>query len=159
MRARFCLVLAAVSLLSACSKSDSGEAPAGSGAPTVGSAASPAAASGGACDVVSCANFSGAPGYAAGKVEALPSIPPPPSGSSTCGGTASMRANYYTTTQSPEQIIAYYEKELPARGFTLKPRQPGVKACSLELSFHKEKLQIGNITAFAGGFGVLYAGK
>ena len=86
-------------------------------------------------------------------------MPPPPPGSSTCGGTETFRANYYTTTQTPDQVVAYYEKELPAHGYTLKPRHPGSRACSLELSFHKAGLQIGNITAFVGGFGVMYMGK
>jgi hypothetical protein len=70
-----------------------------------------------------------------------------------------MHVNYYTTAQSPEDVVTYYEKELPARGFTLKARQPGAKPCSLDLGFQKPGLQIGHITAFVGGFGVLYLGK
>lgn len=158
-------LVATVFVLAACSKRESGS----SGAPPVASVSaatvatpvsSPAvAASAGACDVVSCLNFNGAPGYAAGKEDALPSVPPPPSGSSICGGSTSMHVNYYTTAQSPDAVVTYYEKELAARGFTLRPRQPGTKPCALDLGFRKAGLQIGHITAFVGGFGVMYLGK
>jgi len=109
--------------------------------------------------VVSCASFLGAPDYSAGRLTTLASMPAPPSAVTLCGGSISLRSNYYTTTLTPEQVIAYYEKELPGLGFTVKPRQPGMKPCSLMLSFHKEKLQLGNIAAFVGGFSVLYGGK
>jgi hypothetical protein len=151
----------ACSILLACSKPDTGASPAARASAATTAPGSPAAtsSSGGACDVVSCLNFSGAPGYVEGKADALPSVPPPPSGSSICGGSSKMRVNYYTTARTPDQIVAYYEKELVANGFTLKPREPGLKPCSLKLGFHKQGLEIGNITAFAGGFGVMYLGK
>jgi hypothetical protein len=157
-------LIATVFVLAACNKSESG-APGPSPAASVSTAvatpvASPGAtASAGACDVVSCLNFNGAPGYVAGKEDALPSVPPPPSGSSICGGSASMHVNYYTTAQSPDAVVTYYEKELAVRGFTLKPRQPGTKPCALDLGFHRAGLQIGHVTAFVGGFGVMYIGK
>ncbi len=155
-----CLVVTAASLLVACSKPNAGPSPSGSGtAAQASSAAAPAPAVGGACDVVTCANFMGAPDYAAGRLTTLASMPAPPPASTLCGGSISLRSNYYTTTLTPEQVIAYYEKELPGLGFTVKPRQPGIQPCSLTLSFRKEKLQLGNISAFVGGFSVLYAAK
>jgi hypothetical protein len=157
-------LIATAFVLSACSKPESGpsgSSPAASVSAAVAApVASPAAtASAGTCDVVSCLNFNGAPGYVAGKEDALPSVPPPPSGSSICGGSPSMHVNYYTTAQSPDAVVTYYEKELAVRGFSLKPRQPGTKPCALDLGFHKAGLQIGHITAFVGGFGVMYLGK
>ena len=152
----FCLV--------ACSKGD--HAPAG--APSASSAPAPApspsagaaAQAAGACDVVTCANFMGAPGYVGGHAETLATFPPPPPGASLCGGSTTFGAtNYYTTSQSPADVIAYYEKELPSRGFTLKPRKDGPRACSLMLSLHKKPMDIGNVMAFAGGFSVMYGGK
>jgi hypothetical protein len=157
-------LIATVFVLAACSKPESGSSltsPVASASAAVATpVASPVAtASAGACDVVSCLNFNGAPGYVAGKEDALPSVPPPPSSSSICGGSTSMHVNYYTTAQSPDAVVTYYEKELAARGFTLKPRQPGTKPCALDLGFRRAGLQIGHVTAFVGGFGVMYLGK
>jgi len=160
MRVHHLVSALAVLALLACSRSDagsSGSASPSASASTSGPAGQQASA---ACDVVSCANFSGAPSYQAGHAETLATFPPPPTGASLCGGSTAFGAtNYYTTSQSPADVIAYYEKELPSHGFALKPHGNGPRACSLELSFHKKPLELGNVIAFVGGFSVMYGGK
>jgi hypothetical protein len=152
------LLLAAA--LAGCHKDTGGPSPSASASAAEGTASTaPASGAGGACDVVSCLNFS-APGLVAGRATDLPGVPPPPPGAVLCGGTASLHANYYTTTQKPEDVITYYEKLLPAQGFTLKgPHGPGNKACSLTVSFHKKRLELGNVFAYVGGFSVSYFGN
>jgi hypothetical protein len=153
-------VLAALGFLALANCSKSGGGPSGSASASAAPVGSAAPQTSGACDVVSCANFSGAPSYTAGKAATIPEMPPPPPGASLCGESTSFGpTNYYTTSQSPADVIAYYEKELPPKGFTLKPHGNGPRACSLMLDFHKKPLEIGNVVAFVGGFSVMYLGK
>ncbi len=144
-----------------CHKGTAAPSPDGSPSAALGtaSAASPGGNAAGACDVVSCLNFSGSPGYVAAQATDLSDVPPPPPGAVLCGGTKQFRANYYTTSQKPEDVIAHYEKLLPPQGFTLKPHAPGNKPCSVMVSFHKKSLEIGNVIAYVGGFSVSYFGK
>jgi hypothetical protein len=157
---RSALLVLFVGALAGCHKGGGGPAPSGTASASASAApAAPAGSAGGACDVVSCLNFS-APGLVTGQAVDLPGVPPPPPGAVLCGGTQTLRANYYTTTQKPEDVIAYYEKLLPAQGFTLKgPHGPGNKACSLTVSFHKKRLELGNVFAYVGGFSVSYFGN
>jgi hypothetical protein len=157
---RTALLVLLFGALAGCHKGGGGPAPTGSASAAAGTAsAAPAGGAGGACDVVSCLNFS-APGLVAGQAVDLPGVPPPPPGAVLCGGTQTLRANYYTTTQKPEDVIAYYEKLLPGQGFTLKgPSGPGNKACSVTVSFHKKRLELGNVFAYVGGFSVSYFGQ
>ncbi len=145
----------------ACHKADSTPSPVGSTSASLRTApsAAPSGNAGGSSDVVSGANFSGSPGYVAGQATALTNVPPPPPGAVLCGATKQFRANYYTTTQRPEEVIAYYERLLPTQGVTLKPHGAGNKPCSLMVSFHKKPLEIGNIIAYVGGFSVSYFGS
>lgn len=147
--------LCALVFLASCHTTGSSQ-PDGAGA---GATSSVQDKNGGACDVVTCANFATSLGYVAGHAVALPGMPAPPPGSTLCGGTAPFVTNYYVTTQSPEAILDYYQKELPAHGFVIKSRDSGAHACSLSMDFHKKPIEIGNITAFSGGFAVLYGGR
>jgi hypothetical protein len=153
-------VLAALGFVALVDCSKSGGGPAGSASASAAPVGSATTQASGACDVVSCANSSGAPSYAAGKASTIPGMPAPPAGASLCGGSTSFGpTNYYTTSQSPADVIAYYEKDLPSKGFTLKPHGNGPRACSLMLDFHKKPLELGNVVAFVGGFSVMYLGK
>jgi hypothetical protein len=112
------------------------------------------------CDDMTCNNFHGAPGFTVGRAAALPAdFPAPPATATICGDSSAVHTNYYATGDSPSDTIKFYEKQLDAAGFHLKPHFPGVKKCSMQLTFYKTDVEVGTLSAYSGGFSITYSTK